>query len=413
MLREVVLAEAYAKHFPGKPPYDTLSPKEQWEIRGYFESRGVLFNPRFGVTGRIGGYSALRDFTLAVNEADRAEEIAKRAGEEEEAEAEAKAAEDEELARATTPRVTTPRKDPERETDAKTKLAELQRDWPRTEDKSAQADATRNRLLDSAMVILEPYAKMSAKQHLSIHFNEEDAEEIAHDALVDWKVKVLQRVEDMRKGKANSKGQLYPDKFVGKKLGTGTARNLIADVGTFVYNKMQSRRKTTGHRAVLAPMDPLASEHEGERGEDEPPIGHQVTSGENPTTEITGAEREQDIYRDFKTLSRDLRRQASTDAADLLDAILKTNSFDDRELAVELSWPRKKLRQVRTVLSSYVKHRAKTIPSLRRLTRLFGEAAERLCEKYAVLNLLLRGSNFLPSRSSKSLASIYEKFDLI
>jgi hypothetical protein len=114
----------------------------------------------------------------------------------------------------------------------------------------------------------------------------------------------------------------------------------------------------------------------------------------------------------FKTISRDLRRTASTEAADLLDAILKTNSFDDRELATELGWTRKKLRNVRTVLGSYIKHRAKSIPALRRLTRIVGEAAQRLCEKYAVLNLLLRG-NFLPTRQSKSLASIYEEFEAI
>jgi hypothetical protein len=111
----------------------------------------------------------------------------------------------------------------------------------------------------------------------------------------------------------------------------------------------------------------------------------------------------------FKTISRDLRRQASTDAADLLDAILKTNSIDDRELASELGWTRKKLRNMRTVLGSYIKHRAKSHPELRRLTRIVGEAAERLCEKYAVLNLLLAG-NFLPTRRSKSLAAIYEKY---
>lgn len=243
MLREAVLATAYARKYPDGPPFHTLSPRRKAEIRGYFESRGVIFNPHFGVTGRINGYAALRDFTV---EEDRAEEIAKRAGEQEEEEAEAAAAEEEELSRAagTSPQVTL-RKDPERETNAKQELAGLQREWPPTGDKSPEAEEARNDLLDRAMVILEPYAKMAAKQHLGPHFSEEDAEEIAHDALVDWKVKVLDRVNDMRKGKANSKGQLYPDKFVGKKLGTGTARNLIADVGTFVYNKMQSQRKTT------------------------------------------------------------------------------------------------------------------------------------------------------------------------
>jgi hypothetical protein len=70
------------------------------------------------------------------------------------------------------------------------------------------------------------------------------------------------------------------------------------------------------------------------------------------------------------------------------------------------------LRKVRTVLGSYIKHRAKSIPTLRRLTRIVGEAAERLCEKYAVLNLLLRG-NFLPTRQSKSLILIYEKSEAI
>jgi aminoglycoside phosphotransferase (APT) family kinase protein len=112
----------------------------------------------------------------------------------------------------------------------------------------------------------------------------------------------------------------------------------------------------------------------------------------------------------FRTISRDLRRQASEDAADLLDAILKTNTDDDRELATELGWSRKKIRNVRTVLSSYIKHRAKNIPALQRLMRIRGEAAEHLCEKYAVLKLLLSGS-FIPARRSKSLASIYEKFE--
>ena len=413
MLREAVLAEAYARKYPAGPPFFTLSPKKKAEIRGYFESRGVIFNPRFGVTGRIGGYAALRDFTLAVNEADRAEQIAKRAEEQEEAEAEATAAEEEELARAASPATAAaPRQDPAREMETKRQLAALQKSWPSAQEDTPEANTTRNDLLDQAITLLEPYARMAAKQHLGIHFNEEDAEEIAHDALVSWKTKVLKRIHQVQRGETNSKGDLLPDAFVGEKAGTHTKRNLIADIGTFIFNKMQSRRKTTGHRAVLAPMDPIASEHEGERGEDEPPLGHQVTSGEDPTTKITGAETTQDVFRDFKTLSRDLRRAASTEAADLLDAILTTNSFDDKELALELGWTKKKVRNVRTVLTSYVKHRAKDIPSLRRLTRVFGEAAERLCEKYAVLNLLLRG-NFLASRQGPSLTRIYEKFELI
>ena len=65
---------------------------------------------------------------------------------------------------------------------------------------------------------------------------------------------------------------------------------------------------------------------------------------------------------------------------------------------------------MRTVLGSYIKHWAKSHPELRRLTRVFGEAAEQLCEKYAVLNLLLEG-HFLPTRQSKSLSRIYEKFE--
>ena len=161
----------------------------------------------------------------------------------------------------------------------------------------------------------------------------------------------------------------------------------LADIGHFVYNVMRSRGETAATRADLAPMDPLAIEHEGERGEDEPPIGHQVSTGENPASEITGPEQTTDIMGMFRTISRDLRRHASTEAADLLDVILRTNSFDDRELATELGWTRKKLRNVP-----------------------IGEAAEALCRKYAVLNLLSQG-NFLPTRQSKSLASIYEKFE--
>src|ERR1700745_3434672 len=94
-LREQVFAEAYAKHFPDKPPYAKLSEREKRNARFYFESRGVVFNPRFGVTGRIGGYAALRDFTLpledvkeALGPEDRAEKIARKAEEQEEREAE-------------------------------------------------------------------------------------------------------------------------------------------------------------------------------------------------------------------------------------------------------------------------------------------------------------------------------------
>jgi hypothetical protein len=410
-LREQIFAEAYAKKFPDKPPYEKLSEREKREVRFYFENRGVIFNPRFGVTGRIGGYAALRDFTLAsedLKEADRAEEIARRAEEEEEKQAEVASAEEEELARAASPRLEL-RQDPARETAAKRELAALQGRWPQARDNSPVADNLRNEILDKAIRILEPYAKMDAKQHLGQYFTEEDGEEAAHDALAAWKAKVLKRVEQIRAGATNTKGQLLPDAFVGKKLGTATERNLIADIGRFVFNVVQSRRKTTANRARLAPMDPLASEHEGERGEDEPPIGHQVSTGETPASEITGAEQSRDIFRMFKTLSRELRRRASTEAADLLDAILKTHSYEDQDLASELGWTRKKVRNTRIVLSSYIKHRAKDIPELRRFLGIFGEAAERLCQQFPVLNLLLEG-HFLPTRRSKSLASIYEKF---
>jgi serine/threonine protein kinase len=119
---------------------------------------------------------------------------------------------------------------------------------------------------------------------------------------------------------------------------------------------VQSRR--------LAPMDPLASEHEGERGEDESPLGHQVTTGETPASEITGAEKTKDILGMFRTLSRDLRRSASYEReADLLDAILKTNSFDDRELAQELGWTCSQLRKTRIVLGDYIKAGLKAFPN--------------------------------------------------
>jgi hypothetical protein len=96
-------------------------------------------------------------------------------------------------------------------------------------------------------------------------------------------------------GETNSKGDVLPDAFVGEKLGTRTKRNLIADIGHFVYNVMRSRGKTAATRAHLAPMDPLAIEHEGERGEDEPPLGHQVSTGETPVSQITGPEQSQHI----------------------------------------------------------------------------------------------------------------------
>jgi hypothetical protein len=124
---------------------------------------------------------------------------------------------------------------------------------------------------------------------MGMYFNEYDAKEFAPDALVAWKAKVLKRVGQAQRGETNSKGQPLPDAFVGQKLG-GQERNLIADVGRFVFNVVQSRGKTAANRARLAPMDPLASEHEGERGEDEPPIGHQASTGETPETAITGAE---------------------------------------------------------------------------------------------------------------------------
>src|SRR5258705_13948870 len=111
--QEQVFAEAYAKHFPDKPPYAKLSEREKRLNRFYFESRGVIFNPRFGVTGRIGGYAALRDFTLAaaseeppteLGEADRAEGIARRAEQAGEGETAKASAGEGEPARATPPR---------------------------------------------------------------------------------------------------------------------------------------------------------------------------------------------------------------------------------------------------------------------------------------------------------------------
>jgi hypothetical protein len=48
-----------------------------------------------------------------------------------------------------------------------------------------------------------------------------------------------------------------------------------------------------------------------------------------------------------------------------------------------LRWTRKKMRNVRNVLGSYIKHRVKSIPALRRLTRIVregsGEALREVC----------------------------------
>jgi hypothetical protein len=417
MLREAVLAEAYARKYPDAPPFHTLSPKRKWEIRGYFESRGVIFNPHWGVTGRINGYAALRNFSLAseppaelelgeAERADRAEIIAKRAEEQEEAEAEAQSAEEEELTRAAAPKTPEPRVDPAREQETKLNLAKLQKQWPPTKDQSPQAEAARHSILDQAIELLEPYAKMAAKGHMGLHFNEYDAEEYAHDALVAWKNKVLNRVEAIRRGETNSKGEIQQDAFVGNKL--HSKRNLIADVGKFVFNVMRTGGKKAANRNRLAPMDMLPSEHQGERGVEEPPPD-KLTTGEDPSSEIVGLEKEVDIIGTFRTLSRDLRRVGNKDAADLIDTNLKIHSNDDRELAAALSWPRSKLRKVRTDLKSYLDVRAKTHPELARIRRMIGEAAEQLCEKYPILNLLLEG-HFLPTRKSKSMASIYERF---
>jgi hypothetical protein len=88
------------------------------------------------------------------------------------------------------------------------------------------------------------------------------------------------------------------------------------------------------------------------------------------------------------------------------------DSWDERVLASEIGWKRGKLRQVLAKLQGYVKNRAKDIPLLRNIMRgvvASRAAAEALCEKYRVLYLLLSGS-FLPTRRSKSLAAIYEKY---
>jgi len=41
--QEQVFAEAYAKHFPDKPPYAQLSDREKRQTRFYFETRGLIF----------------------------------------------------------------------------------------------------------------------------------------------------------------------------------------------------------------------------------------------------------------------------------------------------------------------------------------------------------------------------------
>lgn len=386
-----------------------LSARGKTEVAQLFESRGVLFNPRYNLTGRTSAYGALRDF-METDEED-----------------------DEELARSQADELQTPAPVPKKDHEAglKAKIKVLQAEWDQvtqsmslgSSHQSAPVDSEDSRgekmtiygsctcpkctklrdILDRLMVDLLPWGQYVARRYLPSHItNEDDVRDVVQKALSVWVDHIFKSRSEIEAGGPG------PDLFTGA-YPTGGPRNILADLTKYISQVAGSFRNTKIRQNKIAPMDPLADENRGEGDEEQNP-GMEVTSDGDPSSDLEQREQTDAYMNYFQTIVKDLRRSPSYQReADLLDAMLSMSTDNPKELMQELGWSSAQLRKTRAILGDYVKRRIKENPALNTLSHLMGESARRLCLQHPVFNLIFEGS-FLPEIRN-SLAEIRERFD--
>jgi hypothetical protein len=68
LILDADLSDFYERRLPNGPLFSTLTESQEAEFRLFVETRGVLWNPRWGLTGRLNAYGAFREFTIDENE---------------------------------------------------------------------------------------------------------------------------------------------------------------------------------------------------------------------------------------------------------------------------------------------------------------------------------------------------------
>jgi hypothetical protein len=68
LISDAQLQEVYERRLPAGPAFASLDEGQKAEFRLFVETRGVLWNPKWGMVGRLNAYGAFREFTLEEND---------------------------------------------------------------------------------------------------------------------------------------------------------------------------------------------------------------------------------------------------------------------------------------------------------------------------------------------------------
>jgi hypothetical protein len=450
------LKALYESRLPNGPAFATLDESQRAEFRLFVETKGVLFNPRWGLTGRLNAYDALRTFTLAENEV--ALEDPETEDPDIEDEIRARTAAKIHGTKATSAGgVTT---DPS-EMEAKTKIRELQRLWaslPLTEAEEDRPQPVREifpsepgdppgswriktmkfnpetgkkeevrtlirpltkkkeAIIDQLQAILLPFVKKSVARTLNnpkYRGLQDQTDEIADKVLVNWAYKVRQVENEIEDGSApahaseiagsyktpRGRETQHPDEFFKSYRDANLDRTTYPDIIRDVMNrigKVIGNEINKSKRAGQFTSDqPVSTSGElSDEGEEAEVIA------KTPPEQITHPSELDDKFSAFKEIENALRTYPKE--YKLFKAIISSPG-DLVAAGVSLGWTKEKtidvLKSLRTAIHKEVPEHADIFARLRE------------SKKYAPLARLLFPG--LCIQEVRPTYSTYRKFDLI
>lgn len=392
------LRECYAARIKNGPAFDSLDESQISEFRLFVESRGILWNPKWGLTGRISAYDALRNLTLAEEadteekeETDEKDETPEEDDDEKSDESGDEAEEDDsgdeepkEKGSREAPKAA-PRK-PDREAGIKSQLADLQRQY-RSNPEATLAQAKRL-LTPTARETIISYAKRKGAP-----LAPEEVDDLVSETFDTWMNKVLPSMGGFDKPGHNFPAQInsVAKHAVMHSVRNATIRNRIAPT-THLEEPTSSPTEHEGEAQTVA--DKVAAQRGSSWGGE--PGGREW---EDPSSEFDRAERGRHGHQLLQKIQAHLEGKPGMEKeAELFKAMMASGSGDSKELANELRWPWQEVQSVKHRLSKYAVN--SDDPVMRQAASYLKESVQ-LFEQYPWLQAIFPGLYIAPTNSDK------------
>jgi hypothetical protein len=457
LILDADLKALYESRLPNGPAFGTLTESQKAEFRLFVETKGVVWNPRWGMVGRMNAYGAFREFTLEEN--DVALEDPEIEDPEIEKEIRARTAAKIHGTRATSAGGVTI--DPA-EAEAKAKIRKLQRLWatlteseeerpqpvrelfpsepgdppgswriktmklnPETGKKEEERTLIRplsrkkEAIIDQIQAILLPFVKKSVARTLDnpkYRGLQDQAEEIADKVVVDWSFKVRQVENAIEDGSAPAhasevagsyktpKGRetQHPDEFFqsyrdanpDRTTYPDIIRDVMSRIGKVIGNEI-NKSKRAGKFTSDQPVSTSGElSDEGEEAE---------VIAKAPEDEITDAPDIDDKFSAFKEIENALRTYPKE--YKLFKALIGTTG-DFQTAGLKLGWDRAKtidvLKSLRAAIHKEVPEHSDIFARLRE-SKKYSSLARLLFPNLCIQEVRPLGVTY----------STYRKFDLI